>query len=141
MLTGRGSPKLSRRKSSGTMIVPADSPDIELKEETYPPYDARAMSPRRSSAETDRMIAASRQAVQEYVLTLFIGMIRDCADRVRSHALELQSGLDALVNKLEDVQINHDTLQKNNVALQDYIGGLTRSMSKSTDLSSTGRKK
>lgn len=55
--------------------------------------------------------------------------------------MEVQSSLDALVNRCENVQSDLSELEKNNNALQDYIGGLTRSMSKSTDLSSTGRKK
>ena len=58
-----------------------------------------------------------------------------------SHAMEVQSSLDALVNKCENVQSDLSKLEKNNNDLQEYIGGLTRSMSKSTDLSSTGRKK
>lgn len=66
-LTSR--PRLGFRKSSGTMIVPHDHPDIELKGESFPPNDARAMSPKRSSAETGRMIIGSRLAIQRYVRT------------------------------------------------------------------------
>ncbi|KAL6714074.1 hypothetical protein ACLMJK_008568 [Lecanora helva] len=113
-------PRLGTRKSSGTMIVPADHPEIELKEETFPPNDARAMSPKRSSAETDRMIGSSRQAIQ-------------------SHANELQSGLNALVEKVENIKSDHEKLEKTNNDLQEYIGGLTRSMSRTA--LDTGRKK
>ena len=60
-------PALGTRKSSGTMIVPADHPDVEGKDEEYPPYDARAMSPRRSSADTDKMVEETRRIVERYV--------------------------------------------------------------------------
>lgn len=105
------------------MLIPSDSPDVELKEEeNYPPGDARAMSPRRSPEETNKMFDKSRAALT-------------------NHAMEVQSSLDALVNRCENVQSDLSKLEKNNNDLQEYIGGLTRSMSKSTDLSSTGRKK
>lgn len=45
------------------------------------------------------------------------------------HARILQSGLSALAERIEAVKAEHDKLEKQNVALQDYIGGLTRSMS------------
>ncbi|KAF6226258.1 hypothetical protein HO133_009124 [Letharia lupina] len=116
-------PKYMSRKSSRTMLIPSDSPDVELKEEeNYPPGDARAMSPRRSPEETNAMFDKSRLALT-------------------NHAMEVQSSLDALVNRCENVQLDLSKLEKNNNDLQEYIGGLTRSMSKSTDLSSTGRKK
>ena len=54
--------------------------------------------------------------------------------------MEVQSSLDALVDRCENVQSDLSKLEKNNNDLQEYIGGLTRSMSRSTDLS-TGRKK
>lgn len=66
---------------------------------------------------------------------------KQAAKLQRSHAMEVQSSLDALVNRCENVQSDLSKLEKNNNDLQEYIGGLTRSMSKSTDLSSTGRKK
>src|SRR5215813_4489240 len=44
-------PRLHQRKSSGTIIVPRDAPDIEIKDEEYDEGDARAMSPRRSIEE------------------------------------------------------------------------------------------
>ena len=56
------------RKSSGTIIVPRDAPDIEIKDEEYDEGDARAMSPRRSSEELDRLEECARQALVEYVL-------------------------------------------------------------------------
>jgi hypothetical protein len=61
------------------------------------------------------------------------------ADRKCSHALEKQSGINALIEKIENVKNDHDQLHRNNLALQDYIGGLHRSMSRTAlDM---GRKK
>ena len=56
------------------MLIPSDSPNVELKEEeNYPPGDARAMSPRRSPEETNKMFDKSRAAltksVHPYLLT------------------------------------------------------------------------
>ncbi|MCJ1453833.1 hypothetical protein MMC28_004182 [Mycoblastus sanguinarius] len=113
-------PGLGGRKESGSMIVPHDHPDIEIQNETFPPGDARAMSPKRSSEETDRIIGRSRLAVQ-------------------NHCAELQSSLSALVEKVEKVEKGHEKLEKDNASLQEYIGGLTRSMSR-TDLTGKGKK-
>ncbi|KAA6415307.1 MAG: hypothetical protein FRX48_00022 [Lasallia pustulata] len=103
-------PKLSSRHASSTNIVPLTHPSVETRHEAYPPDDARAMSPRRSSEETAKIGQETRVAVQE-------------------HARVLQSGLSALAERIETVKADHDKLEKQNVALQDYIGGLTRSMS------------
>jgi hypothetical protein len=58
-------PRLGSRKSSGTIIIPRDSPNIELKEEEYDDGDARTMSPRRSSEEIEKMGQDARQALIE----------------------------------------------------------------------------
>lgn len=58
-------PRLGSRKSSGTIIVPRDSPNIEMKEEEYDDGDARTMSPRRSSEEIEKMGQDARQALIE----------------------------------------------------------------------------
>jgi len=58
-------PKLHTRKSSGTIIVPRDDPNVEIADEEYDEGDARAMSPRRSSEELDRMEDSARQALVE----------------------------------------------------------------------------
>ncbi|MCJ1353026.1 MAG: hypothetical protein MMC33_003010 [Icmadophila ericetorum] len=113
-------PKLTSRKSSGTIIIPRDS-DVQTPLRDYPPDDARAMSPRRSSSETEKLGNDARLSVQE-------------------HARNLQSGLIAIAEKIENVKSDHEKLEKQNAALQDYIGGLTRSMSK-TDIGSSKTKK
>lgn len=58
-------PKLGSRKSSGTIIVPRDSPHVELQEEEYDENDARTMSPRRSSEEIEKMGREAREALIE----------------------------------------------------------------------------
>ncbi|MCJ1339539.1 hypothetical protein MMC09_004829 [Bachmanniomyces sp. S44760] len=115
-------PKLGSRKSSGTIIVPRDHPEVETKYEDYPPEDARAMSPRRNSEEMEKLSVEARAAVQ-------------------GHAKSLQSGLAALAERIETVKSDHEKLEKQNVALQDYIGGLTRSMSNTNAVSSSKAKK
>jgi hypothetical protein len=60
-------PKLHTRKSSGTIIVPRDDPNVEIAEEEYDEGDARTMSPRRSSEELDRMEDNARAALVEFV--------------------------------------------------------------------------
>jgi short coiled-coil protein len=57
-------PKLNSRTSS-TIIIPRTSGEIEEVDEEYPPDDARAMSPRRDTAETEAMEEATRIAVRE----------------------------------------------------------------------------
>ncbi|MCJ1224740.1 hypothetical protein MMC12_001385 [Toensbergia leucococca] len=114
-------PKATTRKSSGTNIIPRDHSPVETRDEPYPPGDARAMSPRRNSTETEKLGEDTRTAIHE-------------------HARTLQSGLSALVERIENVKMDHDKLEKQNLALQDYIGGLTRSMSR-TDLTSSRAKK
>ena len=57
-------PKMGSRNSS-TMIVPRTSTQIEDVEDSFSPDDARAMSPRRNSDETDAMEEATRYAVRE----------------------------------------------------------------------------
>ena len=58
-------PRLGSRKSSGTIIIPRDSVQVELKEEEYDDGDARTMSPRRSSEEIEKMGQDARQALME----------------------------------------------------------------------------
>jgi hypothetical protein len=56
------------KKSSGTIIVARDAPDIELEDEEYDSGDARTMSPRRTSEEVDRLEESARQALVQYVV-------------------------------------------------------------------------
>ena len=63
-IRGLTRPRLTSRKSSGTNIVPRDHPDVEQRQESFPADDARAMSPRRSSYETEKLGQDTRKAVQ-----------------------------------------------------------------------------
>ena len=58
-------PKLGSRKSSGTIIIPRDSPQVELgeEEEEYDENDARTMSPRRTSEEIEKISQEAREAL------------------------------------------------------------------------------
>ena len=48
------------------------------------------------------------------------------------HARQVQLNLLEIAESIELVKADHDKLEKQNLALQDYIGGLTRSMSRSS---------
>lgn len=62
---------------------------------------------------------------------------------IHRQARTLQSSLAALAEKIDEVKQDHDKLESENRFLQDYIGGLTRSMSKENSVgrSSTSAKK
>ncbi len=62
-------PRLHSRKSSGTIIVPREHPRVELKEgdEVFDEDDARAMSPRRSSQDLEKISEDAKLQLNEYV--------------------------------------------------------------------------
>ncbi|KAJ5132208.1 hypothetical protein N7448_006366 [Penicillium atrosanguineum] len=101
---------------------PGTTPEIEIEEEEFPPDDARAMSPRRNSADLERLGKEARQTLQE-------------------QAKALQSSLQALAERIDAVKSDHDKLENENKILQDYIGGLTRNMTKSEMNRSTKARK
>ncbi|KAL9006866.1 MAG: hypothetical protein Q9188_000397 [Gyalolechia gomerana] len=103
-------PRLMQRKSSGTMIIPRDAP-TEAPPQQFPPDDARAMSPRRSSEETDKMLVSARLSIEK-------------------RAQDMQSGLAAIATQIETVSKNCESLDRQNQALQDAIGDMTRSLSR-----------
>ena len=110
-------PALHSRKSSGTIVVPRDHPAVDdpgavAPPRSYGPGDARAMSPRRSSNETAALSAQTRDALHR-------------------HARRAQSELREIAESIELVKQDHAKLEQQNQALQHYIGGLTRSLSKS----------
>ena len=57
-------PVMEPRQDSGTMIVPADHPEIELKHEVYGPNDARSFSPRRGIEDTQKMLGGKRSLLK-----------------------------------------------------------------------------
>ncbi|KAL8654485.1 MAG: hypothetical protein Q9226_003417 [Calogaya cf. arnoldii] len=103
-------PQLMSRKSSGTIIIPREAP-TEAPPQDFPPGDARAMSPRRSSEETDKMLTSARQSIER-------------------RAQDMQSGLEAIATQIETVSKNCESLDRQNQALQDAIGDMTRSLSR-----------
>lgn len=110
-----GRPRLGSRKSSGTIIIPRDSPQVELKEEEYDDGDARTMSPRRSSEEIEKMGQEARQALIE-------------------QAKQLQASLLEIVDRVEIVKSEHEKLEGGNKFLQSYIGELMQT----SKITSTG---
>lgn len=58
-------PRMASRKPSASILVPRDHPEIEIEEEEFPPDDARAMSPRRNSADLERLGKEARQTLKE----------------------------------------------------------------------------
>jgi len=98
-------PKMPHRMSSSTIIVPRDTPNIQLTDEEYGPGDARTMSPRRTSEEVDRLGESARQALIQ-------------------QAKELQDSLLEIVDKVESVKSEHEKLEGGNRFLQSYIGEL-----------------
>ena len=91
-------PKLGSRKSSGTMIVPRDQPqaavDNDLEE-----GDVRAMSPRRTSKEVHKLGEAARKDMIE-------------------QARVLQTSLQDIVDRVEEVKSEHEKLEGGNKFLQ-----------------------
>ncbi|KAK2757020.1 hypothetical protein FQN54_004989 [Arachnomyces sp. PD_36] len=112
-------PRMASRKPSASILVPRDHPEIEIEKEDFPPDDARAMSPRRNSADVERLGKEARETLQQQAKTL-------------------QSSLQALAERIDEVKSDHDKLESENKFLQDYIGGLTRTMSKGEITSTTG---
>jgi short coiled-coil protein len=119
------------------MIVNRDHPEIEIQKEDFPPDDARAMSPRRNSEDLVRLGREAREALKMYLGALPLPISPPCTHSVARQARTLQSSLAALAERLDEVKSDHDKLESENRFLQDYIGGLTRTMSKS-EISSSG---
>lgn len=94
-------PSLGGRKSSGTIIIPRDSPTVELtpNEEVYEEGDARAMSPRRSNDEIEEMGEETRTQMEE-------------------QAKNLQANLLEIVERVESVKSEHEKLEGRNKFLQ-----------------------
>ncbi|KAG6024933.1 hypothetical protein E4U40_002943 [Claviceps sp. LM458 group G5] len=113
-------PRLPSRKSSGPLAVPRDSLAVGPNDAEFGPDDVRAMSPRRSSEDIDRMGKEAREELQR-------------------HAKLLQESLITIFNRIEAVREEHDKLDSNNKFLQKYIGDLMSS-TKITATGSRGKK-
>ncbi|KAK4555825.1 hypothetical protein LTR86_007045 [Recurvomyces mirabilis] len=113
-------PRLGSRKSSGTMIVSRDDANRAV-ESDIAEDDVRAMSPRRNSEEVARLSERARQDLIEQANTL-------------------QTSLQAIVDRVEEVKSEHEKLEGGNKFLQSYIGELMAT-SKITASSSSKRGK
>ena len=91
-------PKLDSRKSSGTMIVSREGPE-NYDDDEYREGDVRAMSPRRNSAEVDKLGEEARRDMVEQAKTL-------------------QASLQAIVDRVESVKSEHEKLEGGNKFLQ-----------------------
>jgi hypothetical protein len=132
---------MTSRKSSGTIIVPREHPKVELGEddEEFDEDDARAMSPRRSSQDLEKMSQDARAQLDEYVSLGPLTQHQMLIPAAR-HAKVLQKSLLEIFNRIEAVKEEHDKLDNNNKFLQKYIGDLM-STSKITSTGASGRKK
>jgi hypothetical protein len=110
-------PAMNPRTSSRRSIKSTNS---AYAEDDHDPNDARYMSPRRSSAEIDRMSSEARQVLE-------------------SQAKQLQSSLLRLVEMVENERGRNERLEGENRFLQSYIGELMAT-SKITATSSSKRK-
>lgn len=113
-------PRLPSRKSSGPLAVPRDSSAVGPVDTHFGPDDVRAMSPRRTSEDIDKMGKEARE-------------------EMRRHAKLLQESLITIFNRIEAVREEHDKLDSNNKFLQKYIGDLM-STTKITATGSRGKK-
>lgn len=59
-------PRLPSRKSSGPLVVPRDSSAVGPVEPHFGPDDVRAMSPRRTGEDIDRMGKEAREELRRY---------------------------------------------------------------------------
>jgi hypothetical protein len=82
-----------------------DSPDLTSHRASFPPGDARAMSPRRDSVEIDRLADHVRHAMEK-------------------EARDLQTGLLEMVDRIEAARVECERLEGGNRFLQSYIGEL-----------------
>lgn len=94
-------PNLGSRKSSGTMIVSREASQT-MVEDDIEEGDVRTMSPRRNSSEVDELGEEARK------------------DMIRQ-AKELQTSLQAIVDRVEDVKSEHEKLEGGNKFLQSYV--------------------
>lgn len=111
---------------------------MQTTQPDYPPDDARAMSPRRNSEDLERLGKEMREALKEYVVYSKSSSFN--SNITSSQARTLQSSLAALAERIDEVKSDHDKLESENRFLQDYIGGLTRTMSKEHVASTSGKK-
>lgn len=94
-------PKLGSRKSSGTMIISREQANSAIDPEIEE-GDVRTMSPRRNSEEVDKLGEDARRDLIE-------------------QAKVLQTSLQAIVDRVEEVKSEHEKLEGGNKFLQSYV--------------------
>ena len=92
-------PKMGSRKSSGSMIVSREAAVSVVDDDDIEDGDVRTMSPRRNSDEVDRLGEAARRDLIE-------------------QAKVLQTSLQAIVDRVEEVKSEHEKLEGGNKFLQ-----------------------
>ncbi|KAL8951853.1 MAG: hypothetical protein Q9222_002201 [Ikaeria aurantiellina] len=111
----------------------------EVSRQDFPPDDARAMSPRRSTEETDKMLVSARQdfppddgrALGPRRSTEETDKMRVSARQsIEKRAQDMQSGFEAIATQIESVSKNCESLDRQNQALQDTIGDMKKSLSR-----------
>ena len=65
-------PRLPSRKSSGPLAVPRNSSAVGPTDHDYGPDDVRAMSPRRTSEDIDRLGKEAREKMRMWVFSNFL---------------------------------------------------------------------
>jgi len=94
-------PRLTSRQKSHTIVVPKDG-EVVQRIVSYPPDDARAMSPRRSSADVEKLSEGARLHLKECVRPKESTVV--WLTRLSSQALTLQSSLAALAERIDEVK-------------------------------------
>lgn len=67
-------PRLPSRKSSGPLVVPRDSSAVGPVESHFGPDDVRAMSPRRTNEDIDRLGKEAREELRRSELLRLIAL-------------------------------------------------------------------
>ncbi|KAK5678561.1 hypothetical protein LTS10_009005 [Elasticomyces elasticus] len=112
-------PRLGSRKSSGTIIVPRDQAQATIDDDIED-GDVRTMSPRRSSEEVNQLGETARKDMIE-------------------QAKVLQTSLQAIVDRVEEVKTEHEKLEGGNKFLQSYIGELMQTSKITSSAPKKGR--
>ena len=90
--------------------------------EDYNENDARTMSPRRSVTELDKVGSEAKAALEEYIrLRPIFPMATPLLNSSSRQAKALQSGLLALLERVDKVKEEHQKLEAENRFLQEYV--------------------
>ena len=118
-------------------------------DEVFDEDDARAMSPRRSSQDLEKMSEEAKEQLNECVVLppshpiypYFPSPLCTNPTNIPRHAKVLQKSLLEIFNRIEAVKEEHDKLDNNNKFLQKYIGDLMSTSKITSTGAGGGRKK